>query len=145
MKISSSEYKKCSIKEENDEGINNELSDIKCILFCILMTFILIILLIIILLIVFKSIIIPSKKSSKRIKHPEIFLSYKERLKVNKYLYDCINGILYDKKRYKKLLNPNISIIIPVYNKEKFILRILRSIQNQSFKNIEIIWKKMKE
>ena len=37
-------------------------------------------------------------------------------------------------------MNPKISIIIPVYNKEKYILRILRSIQNQNFENIEIIF-----
>ena len=41
-----------------------------------------------------------------------------------------MNGVLYDKEKYKKSANPDISVIIPVYNNEKFILRILRSIQN---------------
>ena len=43
------------------------------------------------------------------------------------------------KKKFKKIKNPTISIISAVYNKEKYILRFLRSIQNQFFDNIEII------
>ncbi|MGN0377409.1 MAG: glycosyltransferase family 2 protein, partial [Suilimivivens sp.] len=35
--------------------------------------------------------------------------------------------------------NPMVSIIVPVYNGEKSIERCLRSIQNQSYKNIEVI------
>ena len=42
------------------------------------------------------------------------------------------NKIYYDK-------NPLISIILPTYNKESILIKSLRSIQNQSFKNIEII------
>ena len=40
----------------------------------------------------------------------------------------------------KKIINePAVSIIIPVYNNKNDILKTLRSIQNQSFKNVEII------
>ena len=35
--------------------------------------------------------------------------------------------------------NPNISIVIPCYNCKKFILRAIRSIQNQNFSNFEIV------
>ena len=35
---------------------------------------------------------------------------------------------------------PKISIISPIYNRGKYILRFLRSIQNQYFDNIEIIF-----
>ena len=35
--------------------------------------------------------------------------------------------------------NPNISIVIPCYNCKKFILRAIRSVQNQNFSNFEII------
>ena len=35
--------------------------------------------------------------------------------------------------------NPMVSIIVPVYNGEKSIERCLRSIQNQSYTNIEVI------
>ena len=61
-------------------------------------------------------------------------------MKVKQYIDDCIDGKLYDVNIYQKSENPKISIIIPIYNKEKFILRILRSIQNQTFKDIEIIF-----
>jgi len=43
-------------------------------------------------------------------------------------------------KKFKKINNPKISIISPVYNSEKFILRFLKSIQNQNFIEIEIIF-----
>ena len=56
------------------------------------------------------------------------------------YFQLCQNGTLFGKTRYKRNLNPKFSIIIPVYNKEKYITRVLRSIQNQSYKNIEIIF-----
>ena len=55
-------------------------------------------------------------------------------------LYElCNNGILLNKKNFKKSINPKISIITPIYNKEKYIFRYLRSIQNQIFEDIEII------
>ena len=51
----------------------------------------------------------------------------------------CQEEILVDKKKYELQDNPKISLIIPVYNKKNELLKSLRSIQNQSFKNIEII------
>ena len=51
----------------------------------------------------------------------------------------CSKGILLNKKQYKRNNNPKISIISPVFNKEKYLLRYLRSIQNQFFDDIEII------
>jgi len=56
------------------------------------------------------------------------------------YYRVCSNGILLDKNKYKLSSSPKISIIIPLYNREKYILRVLRSIQNQSMKDIEIIF-----
>ena len=46
---------------------------------------------------------------------------------------------LIDTQKYFPSENPLISIILPVYNKQNELLKSLRSIQNQSFKNIEII------
>lgn len=37
------------------------------------------------------------------------------------------------------MINPLVSVIIPSYNSAKFIERCLKSVQNQSYKNIEII------
>ena len=42
-------------------------------------------------------------------------------------------------KKFNKNQKPIISIISSIYNKEKYILRFLRSIQNQIFEQIEII------
>ena len=50
------------------------------------------------------------------------------------------NGILIYKKKFQRNKKPKISIIASVYNGEKYILRFLRSIQNQLFDNIEIIF-----
>ena len=60
--------------------------------------------------------------------------------KIENYLKLCENDIFFTRKIFKKNLNPKFSIIIPVYNQEKYIKRVIRSIQNQSYKNIEIIF-----
>ena len=60
-----------------------------------------------------------------------------EIIKLENYLKFCNNYKLV--KKFKKIINPKISIISPIFNREKFILRFLRSIQYQNFYNIEII------
>ena len=60
-------------------------------------------------------------------------------LKIENYYKLCNNGTLLNKKKFMKNEIPKISIISPIYNREKYILRFLRSIQNQFFDNIEII------
>ena len=35
--------------------------------------------------------------------------------------------------------NPAISLVMPVYNVEKYLKRALESVQNQTFKNFELI------
>ena len=69
---------------------------------------------------------------------------YKNKLKteiirIEEYFKICDNGILLNKKNINKKLNPKVSIISAVYNKQNYILRFLRSIQNQNYENIEII------
>ena len=53
----------------------------------------------------------------------------------------CEEGLLLDKTKYKRNINPKISVVIPYYiiNKNLTITMALRSIQNQSLKDIEII------
>ena len=134
-------YQRFSFKEEEDKDDNDiEISSSKFVLYFIFIAIMIIIIIIIIIALSYKLIIKNNIKREKRTKHREIFISHKEKMKSAKYVNDCINGILYDKNKYKKSENPKISIIIPIYNKEKFILRILRSIQNQSFKDVEIIF-----
>ena len=45
-----------------------------------------------------------------------------------------------NKGDFVKRENPKISLVIPVYNKERFLLPLYKSIQNQSLKDIEIIF-----
>jgi len=48
-------------------------------------------------------------------------------------------NILLDNKKYNKEDNPIISVIVIVYNQKYCIHKAIRSIQNQSIKNLEII------
>ena len=57
---------------------------------------------------------------------------------IKKYYKLNNQGILLNLKKFKKRLYPRISIITAVYNREKYILRFIRSIQNQFYDNIEI-------
>lgn len=50
------------------------------------------------------------------------------------------NGTIFNHIREKRRKNPFLSIIIPIFNNEKNIKRIITSIKNQSYKDIEIIF-----
>jgi len=63
----------------------------------------------------------------------------KDQYSLEEYYNLCKEEKLLDKKKYNELKDPFISIVLPVYNKKDELLKSLRSIQNQSFKNIEII------
>ena len=58
--------------------------------------------------------------------------------KIEYYLTIC-NEIKQKKKIIDKNKQPNISIISPIYNREKYISKYIRSIQIQNFYNIELI------
>ena len=58
---------------------------------------------------------------------------YKEFSKI------CLEERLIDSNKFEFHNKPLISIILPTYNKERMIMKSIRSIQNQSLKNIEII------
>ena len=55
------------------------------------------------------------------------------------YINKCLAGQLKTNETFKEEINPIISIVIPVYNSEKYILSCLRSCQNQNIENFEII------
>ena len=62
---------------------------------------------------------------------------YKDSKEYYKMIKD---GILYEKgKIYSLINNPKISIVLPVHNGEAFIKEAIISIQNQDFKDIEIV------
>ena len=60
--------------------------------------------------------------------------------KIENYYQLCNNQVLINNKTFTEVLNPKISIISPIFNKEKCISRFLKSIQNQFFEEIEIIF-----
>ena len=61
-------------------------------------------------------------------------------LNLEEYYQICNSGIaIYNESYKEEIQNPKISIISAIYNKGNFILRFMRSIQNQNFKEIEII------
>ena len=63
-----------------------------------------------------------------------------EFLSIEKYFKICNNNILLrGRKKERKKEYPKISIISAVYNKQNYIIRFLRSIQNQNIDKIEII------
>jgi len=62
-----------------------------------------------------------------------------EIIQIENYKEICEKGVLLNKIKFKKLQNPKISIISAVYNRGKYILKFVRSIQNQFFNDIEII------
>ena len=77
----------------------------------------------------------------------EIYINYENNkyLKIkminqfNSYIRKCLYGDLVHKSKLRLLKNPKISVIMPIYNGGKYLFYSLRSIQNQKFKDIEII------
>ena len=67
----------------------------------------------------------------------DINIEYKD---IQEYINMVFNGTLYNPNEvFKKTENPKISIVISVYNGEAYLETALLSIQNQDFKDIEII------
>lgn len=64
----------------------------------------------------------------------------KEIRKLKKYYILNDKGILININNFKQCNYPKVSIVSAVYNRQKFLLRFLRSIQNQKFNDIEIIF-----
>jgi glycosyltransferase involved in cell wall biosynthesis len=59
---------------------------------------------------------------------------------IENYYNICNEGKLLNKVKFQKIENPKISVITSVYNQNQYILRFLRSIQNQFFDDIEIVF-----
>ena len=67
------------------------------------------------------------------------FIKRKDQLDFKEFGKLCVKEELLYKKETIEYNEPYISIIIPTFNKEDVLMKSLRSIQNQSLKNIEII------
>jgi glycosyltransferase involved in cell wall biosynthesis len=55
------------------------------------------------------------------------------------YVTLCKQGILLPGRKFVRSENPKISVIIPMYNEEKNALTIIRSVQNQTLQDLEIV------
>ena len=58
---------------------------------------------------------------------------------IKEYITTFRGGKLLSKKKFVKSENPKVSIIIPMYNEEKNVLSVIRSVQNQKLQDIEIV------
>ena len=68
-----------------------------------------------------------------------LFMSRRNEIKnIETYLKFCKSQKL-EFQKYKNRKNPEISIISPTYNRQKYLSRFIKSVQNQNFKNIELI------
>lgn len=67
------------------------------------------------------------------------FENRKDKLKYEEFIKICNSERLIYANITKSDKNPLISVILPSFNKEKVLVKSVRSIQNQSLKNIEII------
>jgi len=64
-------------------------------------------------------------------------LQYETPLKY--YVTLCKKGVLLPGRKFIRSEKPKISVIIPMYNEEKNALTIIRSVQNQTLQDIEIV------
>ena len=77
---------------------------------------------------------------NETIYYEEKFDSYIEAFNKSKdFINMNIKGILLNTIKFNLLKKPELTIIIPCYNCHNYILRCIRSIQNQNFSNFEII------
>ena len=81
----------------------------------------------------------PNNTLKKRLKWKNQTINLYEIRKEIKSYINFNTSFIINKKTYEKV-DPKISIIITLYNQEKFILQIYSSILKQSFQDIEIIF-----
>jgi glycosyltransferase involved in cell wall biosynthesis len=67
------------------------------------------------------------------------YIKINYEIKKNDYYLKILNKYKIGKK-FQKSNNPKISVVTPIYNRELFLIRFLRSIQYQNFQDIEIIF-----
>ena len=72
----------------------------------------------------------------------QLIISY---IRINKEFKKNINYLNFIKnkliiiKKYRRIKKPKVSVISPIYNREKYIPKFLKTIQSQTFQHFEII------
>jgi len=82
------------------------------------------------------------KNFNKEMFNASYFKRRKDQLSFEEFCKLCINEKLINQSKNQELIKfnkPFISVIVAAYNKGNLLLKSIRSIQNQSLKNIEII------
>ena len=83
------------------------------------------------------------KKKDKNISYNKIIefenMQNISQIEIQEFRKINSENLLLDKTKYKKVDQPDISIIVTNYNQAHCIYKCIRSIQNQSLKNLEII------
>ena len=80
------------------------------------------------------------KPDNKSIYYEEKFDSIQEAFDKSKdFINNNINGVLINTEKVELPKKPKVSVVIPCSNCSKYILRNIRSIQNQNLSNFEII------
>ena len=80
------------------------------------------------------------KPDNKSIYYEEKFDSIQEAFDKSKdFINNNINGVLINTEKVELPKKPKVSVVIPCCNCSKYILRSIRSIQNQNLSNFEII------
>ena len=69
----------------------------------------------------------------------DIFKKREDQYNYKDFAKICLEERLIDSNKIEYDNKPIISVILPSYNKENVLIKSIRSIQNQSFKNIEMI------
>ena len=75
----------------------------------------------------------------------EEILSFENHLNLSQQIFDefrkinCDNKLIEGNQKFNKSRNPDVSVIITIHNQANDIYKVIRSVQNQSIKNIEII------
>ena len=89
-----------------------------------------------------RSLVEKKMKYKRPIEPNKVFYNFKNRtdqFKYKEFIKICDSERLIYSNVSKSDKNPLISVILPSFNKEKVLMKSIRSIQNQSLKNIEII------
>ena len=69
-----------------------------------------------------------------------IYIRIQNEIKNFKIYHKFCNNNIKKRKKFEKKINSKVSVISPIYNRERFLIRFLKSIQYQNFDKIEIIF-----
>jgi len=80
------------------------------------------------------------KKTKREFKKRTKYTRQEALTRGRHFLNICLQEKLINKIKFKKSKNPIITVIVPIYNSEPYIKKVIRSIQNQNFLDVEIIF-----